>query len=170
VQKEVIMARERNTSNADVETITSDEGEVIESGPEATATEPKAKKEPARGQLPDGYVTPVGLAHELGKRGLQKNKAGEVLVTVPPQMVYSYMRNASKDDAFPVETVTDSIGKERQALKLDEGIAWWERKNTRAQERKDNAATKAAAKAEKAANKPADEVTESEGEPAVEAE
>jgi hypothetical protein len=63
----------------------------------------------------------------------------------------SYMRNAPKEDAFPIEKVNDDQGNERQALKLDAGIEWWERKNKRAAERKENAAAKAAKKAEKAA-------------------
>jgi len=142
------MARQ---SNADVETVT-DEVETVIDTPEGSAEKAtKAKKEPARGELPEGYVTPVGLAHKLGELGLQKNKSGEVLKTVPPQMVYSYMNNAGEANPFPLETVTDSIGVERKALKLDAGIAWWEEKNARADARRANAAQKAKDKADKAA-------------------
>lgn len=158
-RKKAIMPR---TKNVDVDT-PEVETEVEEtSGPEATATTPKAKKEPARGDLPEGYVTPIGLAKELGKRGLQANREGEVLTEVRPQMVYSYIKNAPKTDPFPMETVTDSIGKERQALKLDEGIAWWERKNERTAARKANAAEKAAKKEANAKKKA--EATEAEAE------
>jgi hypothetical protein len=143
------MPRNTTSDSVDVEVITD------EVTPETSAEKPaKAKKEPARGDLPEGYVTPVGLAHELGRRGLQRNKEGEVLETVPPQMVYSYMNNASENDPFPIETVTDSIGKERSALQLEEGIAWWERKNERAAARRANALEKAQKKAAAAANKP----------------
>jgi hypothetical protein len=141
------MPRQSNTAttNPDVDT-----PEVV-SGPEGTESAAPKEKKPARGALPEGYVTPVGLAHELGKRGLQKDRDGNVLTEVKPQMVYSYMRNAPKEDAFPIEKVNDDQGNERQALKLDAGIEWWERKNKRAAERKENAAAKAAKKAEKAA-------------------
>lgn len=135
----------RQTNTADVEAVETEEVETVETPTEGEST-PKAKKEPARGDLPEGYVTPIGLAKELGKRGLQRNREGVVLEEVRPQMVYSYIKNAPKEDPFPLETVTDSIGKERQALKLDEGIAWWERKNERAASRKQNAAEKKAKK------------------------
>jgi hypothetical protein len=149
------MARNRS---ADVET---PEEEQVDT-PEASAEgkEPKAKKEPARGELPEGYVTPIGLAKVLTERGLHTNRQGEV-VEVRPQMVYSYIKNAPKEDAFPSETVTDSIGKERNAVKLDAGVEWWERKNARVAQRKSNAAEKAAAKERRAAEKAA--AAEAEG-------
>jgi hypothetical protein len=153
------MARNRN-QNADVET--PDEVDEPTATPEESGEKaPKAKKEPKRGELPEGYLTPVGLAKLLGERGLQKNRAGEVLSEVKPQMVYSYMKNAPKDDPFPVETVQDSLGNDRQALKLDAGIEWWERKNKRTAERKENAKAKAEAKEKRAAEKAA--ATEAEG-------
>src|SRR4051794_23342364 len=116
----------RNKGTEDVETVAGDD---LVDTPESTATEPKAKKEPKRGDLPEGYVTPVGFAKELGARGLQTDREGNVLETVQPQMVYSYMKNAPKDDPFPIESVTDSIGGTRQALTVENGVAWWERKN-----------------------------------------
>jgi predicted transcriptional regulator len=152
------MARNRS---ADVET-PAEETEQVDT-PEASAegTEPKGKKEPARGQLPDGYVTPIGLAKVLTERGLHQNRQGET-VEVRPQMVYSYIKNAPKDDKFPSETITDSIGKERNAVQLEAGVQWWERKNARVAARKENAAKKAAAKEQRAAQK-AQEATEAEG-------
>lgn len=170
-RKVAIMPRTKD--NADVEAV-NEEVEEIDS-PEASedkAPKAKAKKEPARGDLPEGYVTPVGLAKILGEKGLQKNREGEVLTEVKPQMVYSYIKNASKDDPFPIETIQDSIGKDRQAVKVEAAIEWWERKNARTEERKANAAAKAAKKAERAAAKEAadaGETEEAEGE-AVEAE
>ena len=110
----------------------------------------KAPKVPTRGTLPEGYVTPVGLAKALTEQGLHTNKAG-VVVPVAPQVVYSYIKNASKDHPFPMEKVTDSIGKERDALVLADGIAWWAAKNAKAAERKVSAAAKKDAKAAKAA-------------------
>jgi len=148
------MPRNPQNAPADADVETPAEGDVEEVGPEATADDAKktAKdKTPARGDLPAGYVTPVGLAKELGKRGLQANKDGVVLTEVKPQMVYSYMKNASEKDPFPIEKVTDSIGVERQALKLDAGIAWWERKNERAAARKASAAEKVKAAEDKKA-------------------
>jgi hypothetical protein len=160
------MPRKGSNADVDVETVANDD--LIDT-PEATGTkEPKAKKEPARGELPEGYVTPVGFAKVLGERGLQTDREGNVLKEVKPQMVYSYMKNAPKDDPFPTETVTDSLGHERQALKVDAGVAWWEKKNTRTAERKQNAKAKADKAAERAAAK-ANAPAEAEGE-ATEAE
>jgi len=116
----------------------------------------KPKKEPVRGDLPEGYVTPIGLAKVLTERGLHQNREGET-VEVRPQMVYSYIKNASKEDPFPMETVTDSLGHDRQAFPLENGVAWWERKNERAAARKVSAAAKKEAKAARAEAKAAEE-------------
>src|SRR5690242_5303887 len=76
----------------DVEILPEDpEEETVAEGDEATEKEAKPKKEKARGDLPEGYVTPVGLAKELTRLGLGKD-GGDV----PPQMVYSYIKNAPK--------------------------------------------------------------------------
>lgn len=123
----------------------------------------KEKKEPARGKLADGYVTPVGLAHALSqpKDGNAENddpsnwhytKGTDGSHAVAPQMVYSYIKNASQDNPYPGATVTDSLGKSRDnVVKLEDGIAWWDRKSQKAAERRQNAAEKAKAKAERAA-------------------
>jgi hypothetical protein len=163
------MARGNRTAEEDVETPDEVETEVETPEGSAEGSEPKAKKEPARGQLPDGYVTPIGLAKILTERGLHKNREGET-VEVRPQMVYSYMKNAPKDDPFPIETVTDSLNKERQALTAEAGVAWWERKNARVAQRAQNAQEKAAKKAAAAEKRSAEgssdegqgEVTEAE--------
>jgi len=160
------MAREKS---ADVDVPEADEATEAAT-PENSEKEPKAKKEPARGNLPEGYVTPVGLAKVLGEKGLQKNREGEVLAEVKPQMVYSYIKNAPKEDPFPIETVTDDIGKERQAVKLDAALDWWKRKNERTATRKQNAAAKEQAKADKAAAKAAEPEAANEDAPATEAE
>lgn len=136
-----------------------DEGEDVVDAPEAKE-KVKKEKAPARGDLPEGYVTPVELAKVLTERKMHTNRQGEV-AEVKPQMVYSYIRNAPKDNAFPIETVTDSNGKERQAVKLEAGIEWWAAKNERTAARKANAANKEAKKAERAAAKAAE--AEAEG-------
>jgi hypothetical protein len=159
----------------EVESVTPDESEEVDTvaaaDGEKPAKEPKPKKEPARGELPEGYVTPVGLA-----KVLSQPKDGNVDNTDPsnwyhtdkngghevrPQMVYSYKKNASKEDPFPIETVKDSLEKEREALKLADGLAWWDRKNERVAQRQANAAEKAAKQAERAAAK-ANSTTEAE--------
>lgn len=156
--------------NADVEALaTADETEeTVESPAEAGAEKVSKAKGPKRGDLPEGVVTPVGLAKILTEKKLHTNKAGEI-VAVAPQMVYSYMKNSTKDDRLETHAVTDSAGVERQVLDIDKAVAWWERKNTRTAERKANAAAKATKAAEKAAAKPAEEA-EGSTEPAVEAE
>jgi len=120
-----------------------DTTDTASEGTEAAEKPAKAKKEPKRGELPEGYVTPVGLAKALSE------KEG---VEIKPQMIYSYIKNAPKDDRLPLEDVTDSVGATRSVVKLDAGLAWWDRKNQRVAARKENAATK---KATKEANKAA---------------
>lgn len=135
----------------------STDGEVIPDttvdGVDAVVATPKAKKEPTRGVLPSGYVTPVGLAKEITARGLHSNKDG-VVVTLAPQVVYSYIKNASKDHPFPMEQIADSLGKTRDALNLEAGLAWWAEKNTRTAAGKVASAAKKEAKAAKAAAAP----------------
>jgi hypothetical protein len=142
--------------DADVDYDGDTEDDEVEDVSGATTTEDKPKaaktvKEPARGELPDGYVTPVGLAHKLNEEKLGKTDEEGNYVNIPPQQVYSYIRNAPKGHPFPLETVQDSIGKQRQAVKIEDGLQWWRDKNTRAAERRQNAAAKAKAKVEKAA-------------------
>lgn len=156
----------RRNDVAEVELPETDEVAAPVEGTETPKKEPKAKKEPVRGELPEGYVTPIGLAKILTERKLHTNKAGET-VEVRPQMVYSYMKNAPETDPFPIETITDSLGKERQALKAEAGVEWWVRKNERAAARKANAAEKSKVKEQRAAEKAA--AKEAEGEPTVEA-
>lgn len=157
------MARRTDAPEVDVdETVAVDEElETVPVEDEKPAKTPKAKKEPARGTLPEGYVTPIGLAKELTARGMHTNREGQV-VAVAPQMVYSYINNAPKEHPFPMETVTDSIGKERQAVELEAGLTWWTEKNARAAERRQNAAAKASKKAEKKATVEAEGEVEAE--------
>jgi hypothetical protein len=149
----------------------SDEEREDTSGqPESAAEKPAKKvKEPARGDLPDGYVTPVGLAKILTERKLHTDRDNKV-VEVKPQMVYSYIKNAPKDHPFPMETVKDSIGVDRFAVKIDAAIKWWTEKNERVAERKANATAKEAKKAEKAAKHEAGETAADQTPVAEEAE
>lgn len=167
----------------DVETF-DDEAEEIEAPAEEKAPKPKAApKQKARGDLPEGYVTPVGLAHLLTEHGHGKEGA-----EVPPQVVYSYIKNAPKSRPFPnthtgeghyvdengnkvhyteegkLNEVVDNIGVRRAAFKAEDGLAWWVEKSKAAQERRENAAKKAQAKATKAKEAPA--VVEAEAEEA----
>lgn len=64
-------------------------------------------------------------------------------------MIYSYMKNSPKDDRLETIEMEDSNGVNRKVLNLDEAIAWWERKNERASQRKANAAEKAKKKESK---------------------
>jgi hypothetical protein len=124
---------------------------------EAKAKEPKAKKEPARGELPEGHITPVGLAKVINERKLHTNREGEI-VDVAPQMVYSYIKNAPKEDPYPsIDGLTDSLGKARlNVAEVEKAVAWWIRKNERAAARKANGAAKAAKKTEKKTEKAQD--------------
>lgn len=148
----------------------SEQEEVEVSAPEAAKAEAKAKA-PKRGELPEGKVTPVGLAKILTERKMHQNKAGET-IEVKPQMVYSYMKNSSKDDKLETHTIRDSNDQPREVFDIEDAIAWWTRKNERVVARKANAAEKAA----KAAAKPAEAKAEGDSasstpeEAAVEAE
>lgn len=144
----MIMARNENVE--DVEVI-----EAVEVEEVAEGGEPKAKKEkkPARGNLPEGVVTPVGFAKIVTERELHTDRKGGH--KVEPQMIYSYIRNAPKEDPFPLQVVTDDLGVERQVVNIEAGIEWWTRKNERVSARAANAAEKAEKKARKAAEAPA---------------
>lgn len=134
------MARDRGTS----------EDVAFESDAPEVVKEPKAKKEPTRGTLPEGYVTPVGLAKIISERGLHINREG-VAAVVAPQVVYSYIKNAPKEHLFPMEHIADSLGKVRDVVQIEEAVAWWIAKNERVAAGKIASADKAAKKAAKAA-------------------
>jgi hypothetical protein len=125
----------------------------------ATATDKPAKekappKEKARGELAEGLVTPVGLAHVLTERGLGGKDEDGANKVVPPQVVYSYIKNAPAAHPFPGGTVKDSLGKDRDnVVEVEAGVKWWADKNERAAARRANAAKKAQDLAAKAAAK-----------------
>jgi len=158
----------------DVETPTEpdadDEVEELPAGTDASEdAKPKAAKkekaQPKRGELPDGYVTPIGLTKAINERGLYRNREGEV-AELKPQMVYSYIKNAPKDRPYPGETVTDSVGASREnCVTLEKGLEWWKQKNAAADERRKNAAEKAAkAKAAKEKKEAAGDAATTEAE------
>jgi hypothetical protein len=156
--------RRDNTAEVDTPATETDTVTSPEQGA-ASATPAKQK----RGTLPDGYVTPVGLATEISKRGLHKNKDGQV-VELKPQMVYSYKKNAPKDHPFPIEQVQDSNGETREALKLEAGLAWWTERAELAAKRRESAAAKKAEKEAKAAERAANATTAEAETPVTEAE
>lgn len=166
----------------DVDTVTADEDTETEEVAGAAEGEDKPKKEkkekapPKRGELPEGYTTPVGLAKIITERGLYTNRDGEQ-AELKPQMVYSYKKNAPKDHPFPEETIKDSLGNDRLVVEIEAGVQWWVTKNERAAERRANAAEKAKKAEENKAKKEAAAVTDEaedgpvhENEPATEAE
>jgi len=176
---------EDETNDADVDYDGAGElDDEVELGPTAEtaadgkpAKEAKPPKEKARGELPDNLVTPVGLAHVLTERGLGGKNEDGANKEVPPQVVYSYIKNAPAAHPYPGGTVQDSLGKDRDnVVDIEAGVAWWTAKNERAAARRANAAAKAQAALatkEKAAAKAAGTptpVAEAEQEVATEAE
>jgi hypothetical protein len=134
-------------TDLDVEAVEPDADVEEVDGTEATADKPeKAPAAPKRGDLPEGFVTPIGFAKIVGEKGLHTDREGNVVKDVKPQMVYSYMKNSPKDDRLETQEMQDSNGVTRKVLNIDEAVAWWERKNERAAGRKANAAEKATKK------------------------
>jgi hypothetical protein len=127
----------------DVEEPDADQEDVEEVAAEEKAETQKVGEKPKRGDLPEGWVTPIQFAKILGEKGLHTDRDGNVVKEVKPQMVYSYMKNSPQSDRLQTTEVTDSNGNKRAALKVEDAIAWWERKNARAATRKSNAAAKA---------------------------
>jgi hypothetical protein len=150
-------------ANLDVDTPADDELDEVaqESGSDAT---PKAKANTTpRTKAPEGFVKPVEFAKILSDH-LSTPEAPKV---VPPQVVYSYIKNNAGESAknpFPVHEVEGYAW----YIKPEEGLAWWDAKNSRVSAAKVARATKEAAKAAKATAP-----VEAEGEssaPVVEAE
>jgi hypothetical protein len=150
--------------------------ETEETDAPATPADKPEKKASKRPPVPSGYDTPINFAHALTAR-LQSEgqlKEGEVF---KPQVVYSYVKNRSKNDPFPVyfvfadgsqtEEPTPNDGS-RPLLKVEEdgtfaeAMAWWDRKDERKAQRAQNAKDKAAKKAA-GAQKKADAPVEAEG-------
>jgi hypothetical protein len=158
-------APEHDESDLDVEVNDDDNLDVdtpsdeLDEAPETAVEGEKAAKAAStpRTKAPDGFVKPVEFAKIL---------SAHLGKTVPPQVVYSYLKNNLGDTAknpFPVHTVEgDDYA---WYIKAEEALAWWDAKNTRVSASKEARAAKAAAKAAK----PAAEA-EASAEPVVEAE
>ena len=146
----------------DLDVDTDEELEDVEITDDEASDKPaKAEKAPAapkRGDLPEGWVTPVAFAKHMTENQLHYDKDGNV-AELKPQVVYSYIKNAPAANPFPhsesgkLLEIEDTNGVKRGAFPLADGIEWWENRRKRAQERKENAAAKAAKKATPA-NKP----------------
>jgi hypothetical protein len=146
-----------DAADLDVETLPEADDEVEDIPQQATVAEgdkpaaaktKKPAKEPVRGELPEGMVTPIGLTKAINEQGLYTNREGEV-AELKPQMVYSYIKNAPKERQYPGKSVVDSVGTTRERVcTLEEGLAWWAAKNEAADARRKNAAEKAAKQAE----------------------
>lgn len=138
------------------------------------AGEKKAAKEktPARPPVPEGYVTPVAFAKLLTEHLIKEGRL-EAGKTVPPQMVYSYMKNADPTKAGVKNPWPRySEGGRENLLKVDESLAWWDAKDARVKASKDAQAEKAAKKAAKgtAGDAAAAQTEEAPSGPVVEAE
>jgi hypothetical protein len=107
-----------------------------------------------KGDLPEGYVTIAEFAREIGERGLQKNKQGEIVTAdeMKSQTVQAAMKSAPKDDPFPLYVVEDSYGSQRRAVNLSKGVEWWGRRNERIEQRHKNAEEKRLKALEREAN------------------
>jgi hypothetical protein len=127
--------------------------------PVAEATE--EKKTSKRPSMPEGYATPIAFAHALTEKLRAEGKLGDG-EEFRPQVVYSNIRNISKTNPIPVVYV-DTEGNEyedqnedrtlRPAFRLDadgkmaEAMQWWDEKEARVAQRKQNAKEKAEKKA-----------------------
>ena len=141
--------------NLDVD-VPDDEIEDVSTGAETEeAKAAKATKSTPRAAAPAGFVKPVAFAKILSEH-LGK--------PVPPQVVYSYIKNNAGESArnpFPVHEVEGYAW----YIKPDEGLAWWDAKNSRvatAKATRAEKATKVAAKADGTKAEPEGPVEEAE--------
>jgi len=131
-------------SNLDVDVPADDEQDTVpdESGESGEAKPATAKA--ARPKAPEGFVKPVEFAKLLSEHLSTPDKK----VTVPPQVVYSYIKNNQGESAknpFPIHELDGYAW----YIKPEEGLAWWDAKNTRVAAGKAARADKAASKAAK---------------------
>lgn len=145
-------------------------GEAEDTVAEGTDVAPKAekaKKEPARPPVPEGFISPVKFAKVLTEHLRSKGKL-TAEQEVRPQVVYSYIKNNGADSKHPFPT--HSAEGRAVVLKADEAVAWWDAKDERVAAGKVARAEKAKAKAEKDAAKPESAEGTDSNEPVVEAE
>jgi len=127
----------RNQSNQSEEDTVSNEKTSETEAQEGEATETKKAKQ-TRHDLPEGYVTPVGLTNALNARlGRKSGEEG----AIRPQMIYGYLKNNNANFRESVGLTDHTDG--RKILVLSQGLAWWDAK----EERKSARATKAQEKA-----------------------
>jgi hypothetical protein len=163
---EVPEALEDELDEVDVPSDTT--GTEADQDPNKANAKPKA---PARPPVPEGYVSPVAFAkiltEHLEAKGAENSK-GKITVEsnpIPPQMVYSYLKNAGETSKNPWPRYEE--GQRKNLLKVDESLAWWDALTERVSASRANATAKAEKKNAKATETPAEPVVEAE---AVEAE
>jgi hypothetical protein len=94
-----------------------------------TAAKAKGRKRPTP---PDGYVTPVGLAHEISKQRLDDPTGAKLA----PQQVYGWLKNSK---AFPaVDSTTLGESDSRPLVKLEDGLKFWDEMQNRKATRETN--------------------------------
>jgi hypothetical protein len=131
-----------------------DEVEIVpDDGKPGEAKAAKATSTP-RTKAPEGFVKPVEFAKLLSAH------VGKV---VPPQVVYSYLKNNGPEskNPFPVHAIDGYDW----YVKPEEGLAWWDAKNERVaagKAQRAEKAAKAAAKAETPAESETTAVVEAE--------
>jgi hypothetical protein len=110
---------------------TQPEGEAPAPAGEATKASKKSRLTP-----PEGYVTPVGLAHEISKqRGIDPE--------LRPQQVYGWLKNNKN---FPaVDSTTLGESESRPLVKLEDGLKFYDDLQNRKAERETKKATPATA-------------------------
>lgn len=86
----------------------------------------KAEALVKRGRLPEGYVSVMGLTHEINARGLYYGKRADGLTG---QSLYTYINANGEGSKYPFPIVRVD-GK--AAIELEAGLAWWVAKNERA--------------------------------------
>ena len=174
--REEAEAEEMDFEDVDVEQLEDLEDEVEESAGETKPAKEKKVKEPkapARPPVPEGFVTPVAFARILteqlhamghsnrnGRIGGDGEECDHKVNPVPPQMVYSYIKNNGADSRNPLPTYEE--GGRENLLKPEEALEWWVAMIKRVKASKAAKAEKDAAKAEKAKTKETLEVEESE--------
>jgi hypothetical protein len=173
------MARNQ-TASPEVDVPDTDEvDEVAESTTEAPQTKDTTPRNP-RWTPPEGFSTLAGFAKHVTQAKLHTPRGASEPAAVPSQMVYSYAKNAPRDDPFPTKyfnsdnAVVDEVNGNKitpenykelgvhQAVNIEEGLAWWGRKNDRVAAKAQNAAQKAAKAADKGKPATADAVVEVE--------
>jgi hypothetical protein len=151
----------------DVDLPEDDETETVTAAPAADATKATpAKATTPRQKAPEGYIKPVEFAKVLTAHLQEADPAAKV---VPPQVVYSYIKNNQGEGArnpFPVHTVEGDDYP--WYIVPAEGLAWWDAKIARVSNAKAEAAAKAAKKAAAPAATP--NVPDAPAVPVVEAE